>query len=324
MFLPFNRVVDVTISWSDYAGCRTAKVSGGDPWDWWERLYIDTPAATHEIGWDVFARNVSDLMTAITAYREAQFRLPGKEAMGVVEFNRRRFEQPLRVQWQEGKSDWFDVGCAVIVAPILIPLTLVLGFAGGTLAALLLVWAAWGITWLFGVQDWAAGLGKWDIFHEIPILGSKVPLVILVGGSGGVLLFVGWMVGSWLQDRRKASARVLELRADGLAVGRTASSMRLIPWEDILYASLVEEKTYKSDGTMTSSDFRLEVHLRAQPAVVLDSRYDRPLQQLCELIDPPLAKVADAKQRIAEGADIETAAVTAGLPAAATAAEAKT
>src|SRR5262245_37402227 len=26
MFLPFNRVVDVTIPWSEFAGCRTAKV----------------------------------------------------------------------------------------------------------------------------------------------------------------------------------------------------------------------------------------------------------------------------------------------------------
>ena len=54
MFLPYNRIVDAVIPWSEYDGCRTRKFSGGDPWDWWERLYIDTRYRSHEIGWDVF------------------------------------------------------------------------------------------------------------------------------------------------------------------------------------------------------------------------------------------------------------------------------
>ena len=37
MFLPFNRVVDATIPWSDYRGCRTSIISGGDPWDGWQK-----------------------------------------------------------------------------------------------------------------------------------------------------------------------------------------------------------------------------------------------------------------------------------------------
>jgi hypothetical protein len=54
--------------------------------------------------------------------------------------------------------------------------------------------------------------------------------------------------------------------------------------------------------------------MQGRPVIVLAGNYDRRPEELGELIDPPTAKPAVARQRMAEGEDAETAAVAADLP----------
>jgi hypothetical protein len=316
MFLPYNRVVDVAIPWSEYAGCRTAKFSGGDPWDWWERLYIDTTSTSYEIGWDVFARSVTRLMTAINDYREAEFRLPAKEALAVAYFNSRRFAEPLRLQWSSTRSGCFDVGCGIVMGIVLFPLVLVMTGGVGALVMLGLTFAVPFVAQHMGFKEWAAQLQKL-LMEDAPFLGGKAPLFILIGAGGGVLVFLGFMLWCWFAERAKGHTRFVQLRTDGLALGKSTDTLRVIPWQDVLYANVVTltTRTYKDGSVLTSSTSQLEVHVRNQPPIVLPNQYGRGLPALSELIDPPLAKVVVAREQMAKGMDVERAAVTAGLPA---------
>jgi hypothetical protein len=279
MFRPWNKVVSLTVPWSLYEGCRTFKRSGGDPWDAWEALHIDTSCGTLTIGWDVFARGVDELMQGISEYREMEFRRPLREAVRAIEFQRRRFTTPLRVQEPKVSGSWLAAGCGLILAVIVIvPIGALI--TTGLLAA-----------------------------HKANILDK-----VLGYGGGAIALLV--LLGYCLRDRRpRLGSRILEFRQEGLAFGNEPDNMHVVPWEDVLYTRMLEETLNPSSDNPAKST-SLFVHLRGFAPVSLGGAYGRSRQELSDLIDPPLDRVRDAWQRIEAGESPEKAAVAAGLPAA--------
>lgn len=115
----------------------------------------------------------------------------------------------------------------------------------------------------------------------------------------------------WVRARRSS---LVELRGDGLALGPSQNSLRVIPWTDIQF---VRPQTFTSTFGWGSS---------ASPALVglelrrTDGRYltieghkAEELQRLLALLEPPLDAVIVAQAGIAHGTAPEAAAVAAGL-----------
>jgi hypothetical protein len=320
MVLPFNRVVDVTIPWSKYLGCQTRKISGGDPWDAWEGLYIETTSTFHEIGWDVFARSVDQLMTEINAFREARFRAPVKEGVDIPAFNALRFANPLRLVWAATPAGAFAIGCGVLLAVFLVPLMFVFFGAIGAVVVLVSTFAIPFVLRSLGAEGWAEQFENLHLMEDttIPLLGGKAPLAVQIGVVGGMLTLIGVAIWFWLGERAMGRTRVIELRTDGLALGRQSDELRVIPWEDVIRAEVMTStnRTHKDGSVYEFTTERVEVHVRGGSPIVLTHDYGRGFAALGELIDPPPLKVAVARGLMARGMDVEAAAVAAGLPAA--------
>lgn len=124
----------------------------------------------------------------------------------------------------------------------------------------------------------------------------------------GMAALYAFGIGSAVLAARRV--RVLELRAGGLALGSAPDRLETIAWRDIL---LVRRTITTSDTQRKTT--ALDVRLRDGRSIVLNGSYGRSLDDLAELIDPPVQKLALARASMATGVDIETATRTAGLPA---------
>ena len=132
---------------------------------------------------------------------------------------------------------------------------------------------------------------------------------------GVLLLGTAYTANEWFSSLKK---RVLEFRSDGFAIGPSAEQLRLIPWDQILFARTVTKSESYNGATATEQIVSIEIRLRDRSTISLPSVYKRPLSELKEMLDPPLDKVQAAYERIDQGEDIETASVSAGLPACST------
>jgi len=127
----------------------------------------------------------------------------------------------------------------------------------------------------------------------------------------GALVFAATMV---LCSRLAgSSSRYLELREGGLALGPDRDASRLIDWDDILFARTITARSRNRSYTVSYTD-ALEIRLRDGSSMRLGINYKRSLDDLLELIDPPVDKAAIAWALVMKGEDVETAAVAAGLP----------
>ena len=258
-------------------------------------------------------------MSEINAYREAQFRSPIQATAAVADFNSERFARPVQLRWTQRRTSGFDIGCGIFMAIFLVPLMVVLFGAMGVLVML-------GFSFLgplalkyIGLTDLADKLEGLRLMDEVDFGGGKVPKAVLSGAVLGVLFGIGLMFRYRLQDWAKARTRIVRLDADGLALGRKPSALRVIPWPDVLGAQVTTMTTrtyYKSGAHLDSTTTQLEVQVRDRSPIVLPNEYGRSLSELSELIAPPAVKVALARAFMAQGTDIETAAVSAGLPSA--------
>lgn len=129
-------------------------------------------------------------------------------------------------------------------------------------------------------------------------------LVPIILGGIGVVMLVEWI--------RVMGKRVLELRADGLALGNTFDDLRVIRWDDIRFVRAHTKVANAKKGT--SYHEAIEIRRADRSSLLLRASYARSLADLEALIDPPVAKVADVRRRMRAGEDLERACVAAGLP----------
>ena len=160
---------------------------------------------------------------------------------------------------------------------------------------------------------WAVGL--------LATVVASLFFVVTHFGSVGATRFGIWLVVALVlavigvELARKClrgwGQRVLELRAESLALGPSPDKLRLVPWQDILF---VRAATKTLQGTTSKEITSLEVRLRNAASIRLYPYYRYPAENLQDLLDPPAEKVAEAYQRMEQGEDVEMAAVAAGLP----------
>jgi hypothetical protein len=311
MFRPWNRVVDVTIPWFEYLGCRTIKQSGGDPWDAWEGFYIDTFRASHEVGWDVFSRSVTGLMNAVNEYRSGDSPVQDEPASvePIENSNSGRFQSawfatPVQISGPKTSTSVFDIGCMIFMLPLMLVLF-------GAVGCLFTMFGGMGVSFLLtflGQEEAGKGLASLVMMDVVTPMG-KMPLAVAIGIAGGPIVFFLYMLSEF-----DLGTQVLELRAEGLAMGRKPSSMTLIPWGDVVSARLMELTTRLSSGASYTQDV-LDIRFRNRSKVRLTERYNRKLADLAELIDPPASKLDAARIFLQAGLPVELAAQAAGLPA---------
>jgi hypothetical protein len=315
MFLPVNQVVDVTIPWSEFVGCRTLRSSGGDPWNYWQELLVETSNAPHAIGSDVFARSIDRLWSEIHAYQESEFHAPARRDLDVPGFNAQRFTRSVQLARPESRTDAVSLGCGVVLAVILLPLVVVFAGAVGSLVLLSVAFALAFVPPLLGTGEW--GLGDNPLMQEVSFAGGKMPLAVLLGVAGGELVLLALLVRSCLREWSADPIRILQLRFEGIAFGPRLADLTVIPWRDVLSAAVVTERNRRTvrGSTLTTTSQWLEVIIRGRRPLIITSEIGRDLGELCELIAPPVSKVALARQLQATGLDAESAATAAGLPA---------
>ncbi len=120
--------------------------------------------------------------------------------------------------------------------------------------------------------------------------------------------------GKWWRARR---ACTVEFRSDGLAVGPSVNSLRVIPWTDIQF---VRPQTFVSTygwGSAGSAPALVGLELRKVDGSYFTIEGLKPaeLQRLHVLLEPPLDAVIAARASIARGTAPEAAAVAAGIAA---------
>jgi hypothetical protein len=145
-----------------------------------------------------------------------------------------------------------------------------------------------------------------------PVRASLVHGAVMTLGLVATIL-VGWtmavasaLVLIALVARRREPWAVLELGPDGIAHGPTDSELRLLPWDEVVAA----HRIYSANETTRA----VRLLLTAGRWVDLKGDYDRPLDDICELVDPPLEKVALTRDQMLFGVPLEDAARNAGLP----------
>ncbi len=336
MFLPSNRVVDESIPWSLYYRCETIRVTQGS--DWFANsafLYITTLAKIHEIGADVFARNVSDLMRQVGHYYDSlgdssvptepatvrgqtlplvevsdgrNVQLISRSRTQVAQFNSRRFVKPITYHRHVNGQDSGKIiewGFAVFLFPFLI----VMFGAMGCMAIL-------GVKFVLSI----GGQGELTkaLFDEVELFGGEYPLFALIGAPGGVAIGLIWFVWSMVQDASKSkSPLLLALTADGFGLADQVEDVRITPWDEVLCARVMTSQrttTYDGGDQYTSTTTYLEIDLRNGDIVRLHDSYGRTFEELKELIDPTTARLHIARALTDAGVPIEEAAGAAGLP----------
>jgi len=160
-------------------------------------------------------------------------------------------------------------------------------------------------------------------------LGPPLICVLLTLGSCGLLMVLvpefpdtGWVlvpfllalgaIGTFYDWTQAWGKRVLELRSEGLAIGDSFELMRVVPWEDILFVRA--HTKLANDQSDKGTPEALEIRLRDRSSILLRHHYRRTLADLQELIDPPLAKLEEARRRAGQGEEFEAACTAAGLP----------
>jgi|GEM_PF-6760590 len=117
--------------------------------------------------------------------------------------------------------------------------------------------------------------------------------------------------GKWWRARRSCT---VEFRSDGLAVGPSVDSLRVIPWADIQF---VRPQTFASTSLWASAGtpalVGLEVRKTDGRYVTIEGLKPDELRRLHVLLEPPLDAVIAARASIARGTAPEAAAVAAGI-----------
>ena len=118
----------------------------------------------------------------------------------------------------------------------------------------------------------------------------------------------------WWRARR---ACTVEFRSDGLAVGPSVNSLRVIPWTDIQF---VRPQTFASTygwGSAASTPALVGLELRKADGnyFTIEGLKPAELERLHVLLEPPLDAVIAARASIARGTAPEAAAVAAGIAA---------
>lgn len=148
----------------------------------------------------------------------------------------------------------------------------------------------------------AAGVG--GVVFEI---SNDWPVVIAIMCVLGALT-VG---GKWWRARRSCT---VEFRSDGLALGSSLNSLRVIPWADIQF---VRPQTFTSTFGWNSGGtpglVGLEIRRTDGSYFTIEGLKAEELQRLHALLEPPLDAVITARASIARGTAPEAAAVAAGL-----------
>ena len=117
--------------------------------------------------------------------------------------------------------------------------------------------------------------------------------------------------GKWGRARRSCT---VELRSDGLALGASVNSLRVIPWTDIQFVRpQTFSSTFGGDSGGTPALVGLELRRTDGRYLTIEGIKADELQRLHTLLEPPLDRVIDAQQRIARGEAPEAAARAAGL-----------
>jgi hypothetical protein len=120
--------------------------------------------------------------------------------------------------------------------------------------------------------------------------------------------------GKWWRARRSCT---VEFRSDGLALGPSVNSLRVIPWTDIQF---VRPQTFTSTygwGSAGGTPALVGLELRKINGSYFTIEGLKPaeLQRLHVLLEPPLDAVIAAQASIARGTAPEAAAVAAGIAA---------
>lgn len=117
--------------------------------------------------------------------------------------------------------------------------------------------------------------------------------------------------GKWWRARRSCT---VEFRGDGLALGPSMNSLRVIPWTDIQF---VRPQTFSSTFGWNSGGapglVGLEIRRTDGRYLTIEGLKAEELQRLHALLEPPLDAVIAARASIARGTAPEAAAVAAGL-----------
>ncbi len=118
------------------------------------------------------------------------------------------------------------------------------------------------------------------------------------------------------QHMQGSGKRVVLLGGEGIALGNTPDALQVISWEQIAFARPRTFSDVSGSGKWRQArTTALDIRLRDGGKVRLYPLYHRTLDDLRELIDPPASKVAAAYELLAQGNDLESAALAAGLPA---------
>lgn len=117
--------------------------------------------------------------------------------------------------------------------------------------------------------------------------------------------------GKWWRARRSS---VVEFRGDGLALGPSLNSLRVVPWAEIQF---VRPQTFTSSfGWGAGGDAALvglELRRTDGRYLTIEGLNAAELQRLFTLLEPPLDGVIAAQAAITRGTAPEAAAVAAGL-----------
>ena len=117
--------------------------------------------------------------------------------------------------------------------------------------------------------------------------------------------------GRWWRARRSCT---VEFRSDGLALGPSMNSLRVIPWTDIQFVRpQTFSSTFGGGSGGTPALVGLEIRRTDGRYLTVEGLKTEELQRLHALLEPPLDAVIAARASIARGTAPEAAAVAAGL-----------
>jgi hypothetical protein len=141
----------------------------------------------------------------------------------------------------------------------------------------------------------ATGGPSWEFVPSMAALFTVLSVVFALAGTAE----------AWEAWR----TRTLVLDAEGMAIGPDRERARRIPWDDV---RLVRRERTSERGRETRTS-AVEVLLRGGERLRIHRTYGRSLDDLVDLIDPPLERVAAARAYLAEGVPPAEALDRAGL-----------
>ena len=152
----------------------------------------------------------------------------------------------------------------------------------------------------------AGGVGAVMAGNALEAKGDWPGFVAFLCGLGA--LIAG---GKWWRARRSCT---VEFRGDGLALGPSLNSLRVIPWADIQFVRpQTFASTYSGSSGGTPALVGLEIRRTDGSYFTIEGLKSEELQRLHDLLEPSLGAVIAARASIARGTAPEAAAVAAGL-----------